>query len=113
MKRQRPIIGITTFGRDEQGQFSLEVEYVDAVRCAGGIPVLLPPGEPYQDELLERLDGLIISGGGDVEPIRYQGNEHAAIEYIDRERDASEIKLAQRIVEVSLPVLTFAGALRC
>ncbi|HXV99398.1 MAG TPA: gamma-glutamyl-gamma-aminobutyrate hydrolase family protein [Anaerolineae bacterium] len=105
MTQRRPIIGITTYGRNDKGLFGIDVEYVEAIRRAGGIPVLLPPGELYQDELLERLDGLIISGGGDVEPGRYQGADHAAIEYVDPERDASEIKLAQIVVEAGLPAL--------
>lgn len=105
MTQQRPIIGITTYGRDDRGLFGIDDEYVDAVRRAGGIPVLLPPGELYQDEILERLDGLIISGGGDVAPARYQGAEHATIEYVDLERDASEIELAQKVVATGLPAL--------
>lgn len=105
MTQRRPIIGVTTYGRDARGFFGIDVEYVDAVRRAGGIPILLPPGELYQDDILERLDGLIISGGGDVEPAHYQGADHAAIEYVDPERDASEIELAQRVVETGLPAL--------
>ncbi|MBI1879642.1 MAG: gamma-glutamyl-gamma-aminobutyrate hydrolase family protein [Chloroflexi bacterium] len=105
MTQQRPIIGITTYGRDNRGLFGIDVEYVDAIRRAGGVPVLLPPGELYQDEILERLDGLILSGGGDVEPGHYQGADHAAIEHVDPERDASEIELAQMVVESGLPAL--------
>jgi putative glutamine amidotransferase len=105
MTQRRPVIGITTYGRDKRGLFGIDVEYVDAIRRAGGIPILLPPGELHQDELLERLDGLVISGGGDVEPARYQGADHAAIEHIDPERDASEIELAQMVVESGLPAL--------
>jgi putative glutamine amidotransferase len=105
MTQRRPIIGITTYGRNDKGLFGIDVEYVEAIRRAGGIPILLPPGELYQDELLERLDGLIISGGGDVEPGHYQGADHAAIEYVDPQRDASEIKLAQMVVETGLPAL--------
>jgi len=42
---EAPRIGITTYGRDEQGRFCLPAAYVDAVRQAGGVPLLLPPGE--------------------------------------------------------------------
>ncbi|MDQ3248260.1 MAG: gamma-glutamyl-gamma-aminobutyrate hydrolase family protein, partial [Chloroflexota bacterium] len=63
-----PLIGITTYGRDEQAAFTLPAAYVDAVRRAGGIPVLVPPGEIYLSELMARLDGLILAGGGDVDP---------------------------------------------
>jgi len=71
-----PIIGITTYARNESRNFTLPMEYVDAIRRAGGIPVLLPPGEPHQTELFSRLDGIILSGGGDVDPAVYRGNDH-------------------------------------
>jgi putative glutamine amidotransferase len=105
MKQRRPIIGITTYGRNNSGLFGIDVEYVDAVRRAGGIPILLPPGERDQAEILDQLDGLILSGGGDVQPSHYQGADHAAIEHVDPERDASEIKLAGMVVEAGLPAL--------
>ena len=57
-----PLIGITTEGR-WQDHFQLRIEYVDAVRRAGGIPVMLPPGESHLEVLLDRLDGIILSGG--------------------------------------------------
>ena len=42
-----PLIGITTYGRNDYNAYTLPAEYVDAVRRAGGIPVLIPPGEPH------------------------------------------------------------------
>ena len=101
----RPIIGITTYARDEQGRFSLPAVYIDAIRRAGGIPVLLPHGEPYLSELLERLDAVILSGGGDVDPQLYQGAPHEAIYMVDAERDSTEIELTKNIVEMQLPML--------
>lgn len=106
MNERRPIIGITTYARDEDGHFCLPTEYVDAVRRAGGIPVLLPPGEPFQAELLEHLDGLILSGGGDLDPALYQGAAHETIYMVDPERDRSEIELARAVVERNLPTFS-------
>lgn len=103
--RYRPIIGITTYARDENGRFSLPAAYIDAIRRAGGIPVLLPHGEPYLAELLERLDGVILSGGGDVNPELYQGTPHEAIYMVNAERDSSEIELTKNIVDMQLPML--------
>lgn len=102
---QRPIIGITTYGRGDERRFNLPAEYVDAVRRAGGIPVLLPPGEPYQDDLLDLLDGVIFSGGGDIDPARYNGAPHAAIYRVDPERDESELNLIHLVVAQGLPTL--------
>ncbi len=91
----KPLIGITTYGRILDGRFRLPARYVDAVRRAGGIPVLVPPGEVQLEQLLDELDGLILSGGGDVDPQLYGGVAHATIERIDPERDAMEIALAR------------------
>lgn len=101
----RPVIGITTYGRDERNQFVLPSEYVDAVRRAGGLPVLLPPGELAVDDWLALADGIILAGGGDVAPSHYQGAEHESIYMVDDERDAVELSLALRILESGHPTL--------
>lgn len=102
---QRPIIGITTNGRGDDRRFNLPANYVDAVRRAGGIPVLLPPGEPYQDQLLNLLDGVIFSGGGDIDPARYNGAPHETIYRVDPERDDSEFNLIHLVLAAELPTL--------
>jgi putative glutamine amidotransferase len=102
--QQAPVIGITT-ETNEEGEYVLPVEYVGAVRRAGGIPLLLPPGEPNLPALLARLDGLILSGGGDVAPQHYGSGGHPAIYMIDPARDEMEIALAQWAVETGLPTL--------
>jgi putative glutamine amidotransferase len=100
-----PLIGITTYGRDEHGAFSLPGVYVDAVRRAGGIPVLLPPGEPELAVLLERMDGLILAGGGDIDPALYNGCRHETIYMLDPERDSSELEMVRRVVQSKTPTL--------
>jgi putative glutamine amidotransferase len=101
---RRPLIGITTYGRGTDDRFRLPAEYVDAVRRADGVPVLVPPGGDV-DQLLEELDGWILSGGGDVDPRLYQGLAHPTIERVDVERDASELELAKLLVDHDLPAL--------
>lgn len=100
-----PLIGITTYGRDENQAFSLPAVYVDAVRRAGGIPVLIPPGEPNLAALMARLDGLILAGGGDIDPALYNGNPHETIYMLDPERDSSELEMVRRVVQSDLPTL--------
>jgi putative glutamine amidotransferase len=100
-----PVIGITTYPRDERGRFHLPAEYVESVRRAGAIPWLIPPGEPRWRELLERVDGLLFTGGGDVDPARYGGKPHAQIYGVDRERDELEIALVRAAIETRKPVL--------
>ncbi|MFN8441524.1 MAG: gamma-glutamyl-gamma-aminobutyrate hydrolase family protein [Caldilineaceae bacterium] len=100
-----PLIGITTYGRNDYNAYTLPAEYVDAVRRAGGIPVLIPPGEAQTAELMTRLDGLILSGGPDVDPELYDGMQHKMIYGIDPDRDETEIALAQIVAEHSQPTL--------
>jgi putative glutamine amidotransferase len=101
----QPLIGITTYGRNENQAFSLPAAYIDAIRRAGGIPVLLPPGEPHLSQLLGRLDGLILAGGGDIDPAFYNGRLHETIYMLDPERDHSELTLVQHVVAAAMPTL--------
>ncbi|UCG25173.1 MAG: gamma-glutamyl-gamma-aminobutyrate hydrolase family protein [Chloroflexota bacterium] len=110
----KPIIGITTYGRDERKIktlyydefFYLPTLYVDAVRRAGGAPVLLPPGGSDWDEWLALIDGLLVAGGGDMHPAEYRGRpEHKSIAGVDKDRDANEIALLQKVTG-SLPMPT-------
>jgi putative glutamine amidotransferase len=99
------LIGITTYHRDEKGYVMLPAHYADAVRRAGAIPLLIVPGEPRIDELMQLLDGIILSGGGDVDPALYSDGEHAQVYWVDRERDQFEIDLVKRSIAADMPTL--------
>lgn len=101
----RPSIGITTRQRNDEGRFELSASYVEAVRRAGGFPVLLPPGEMHPEECFEFLDGIVMTGGPDVDPKLYGGKDHPELYGVDAERDACEIELAKAIVEHDKPAL--------
>ena len=105
MKSKPPLIGITTPGQGETRLFCMRSEYVDAVRLAGGVPILLPPGEPDPSFILERVDGLIFSGGGDIDPAIYNGSLHPTIYNVDPERDRFELALATLALGTDIPVL--------
>lgn len=102
-----PVLGITTYApRENLERFHLPVQYVHAVRRAGALPWLIPPGEPHLRELLARLDGLVLSGGGDIDPELYGGaKEHPELYGIHRERDETELALARAAFELELPML--------
>jgi putative glutamine amidotransferase len=104
---RRPLIGITTYHRDRgpRDRFQLPTAYVDAVRAAGGAPLLLPPGEPEPERLLDGVQGLVLAGGGDVDPARYQGTPHEASYSRCDERDAFELRLLEAALERELPAL--------
>lgn len=104
----KPLIGITTGGRSEgyiksrhyREFFSTPAPYVDAVRRAGGIPLLLPSTLSEWEQLLPILDGIVVTGGTDVDPVEYGGNrQHPNVLPPDRERDRSELTLARRLLE--------------
>jgi len=78
---------------------------VEAVRRAGGIAVLLPPGDERPDEILARLDGLIFTGGGDVEPALYGAAEHEASYGMNAERDRAEGDLIRAAIAGEKPML--------
>ncbi len=100
-----PVVGISSYGRDEKRRFRLSVDYVDAVRRAGGMPLILPQGEPDLDGLFAMLDAVVLSGGGDVDPACYAGDGHPEVFNVDAERDAFELALVRRIVRTGRPAL--------
>ncbi len=99
-----PLIGITTYGQNEEKHFTLPREYVDSVRRAGGIPFLITPGETNLETVFSHLDGLILAGGGDLDPDYYDGNQHESIYMLDQERDESEFELARIALESEKPL---------
>lgn len=100
-----PLIGITTYPRNDDGSFTLPALYVEAVRRAGGLAMLVPPGEPRLDLLLDRLDGLLLTGGGDIDPALHGGRQHESIYNVNAERDASEIALVRAWLPHRKPLL--------
>lgn len=103
----KPIIGLTTYGKDERlfktkyydYFYYVPAPYVDAVRRSGGLPVLLPAGEPDWMDWLSIIDGLVVIGGGDIDPNRYDGDtNHERLAGVDQERDESELSLLHEII---------------
>ncbi len=101
----QPIIGISIYGRNQAGEFYLPGAYVDVVRRAGGLPLLLPPGEKNIDRLLQQIDGLILAGGGDIDPQFFDGEWHPKMYAVDLERDSFELALVDRAVNAQIPIL--------
>lgn len=105
-------IGIVTYGRNSDGSFTLPGEYIDAVRRAGGLPLMLAPGEPRLTEWFDLLDGLILAGGGDIDPALYGGRGHEENYKLDAGRDADEVWLARRARLTGLPTLGICRGLQ-
>lgn len=107
----RPLIGITTYVEPASwGHWQVEAalvpyDYVRAVERAGGRAVLVPPDDKGIEEVLDALDGLIFSGGNDLEPQGYGADAHPATIGTNPERDRGELALLQSALERDLPVL--------
>ena len=115
MVEQKPLIGIT--GRRRKGEMlrgSLKVmnhlpfdvywvDYAQGVIAAGGVPVFLPLSlDPA--EIIPRLDGLLMSGGADIDPKRYGAEPEPELQSIEPARDEFELKILELVYECELPV---------
>ena len=103
-----PLIGITAgHSKNKHGhpQIHLLRTYVDATIRAGGVPVIIPPEltEKGWKLLYEKLDGIIFSGGADVDPEIFNGEAHLMVYGIDHERDSLEIPLILHTIEDKKP----------
>lgn len=114
-----PIIGVTTRPRPVKSSagttdaHTIHRTYTDAVLRGGGVPVpLAPVPEPMIRELVDRLDGLVLSGGGDVDPARYGGRANDAVYGVDFDRDEFEIELALVAEARRLPTLAICRGLQ-
>jgi putative glutamine amidotransferase len=85
--------------------------YADSVAAAGGIPVLLPP-LPGIEDALARLDGLLLSGGGDIDPARYGAEADPRSGSIHANRDAAEFALIEAAMAHRVPVLGICRGLQ-
>jgi gamma-glutamyl-gamma-aminobutyrate hydrolase PuuD len=107
----RPVIGITTYVTPAKwSDWELEAalvpaDYVHAVERAGGRALLVPPSDDGVDETLEALDGLIFSGGSDLDPELYGQEVHAETLGVVRNRDTAELALLDAALERDMPVL--------
>ena len=116
---EEPIVGVSTSevrrsgdhetvhqGEPPRTELALGERYLEAVRNAGGLPVIVAPVRTGAvDRLIDRLDGLCLSGGPDLHPSAYGAGEHAELGPTEPELDRFELALARRAVVRGLPVL--------
>jgi gamma-glutamyl-gamma-aminobutyrate hydrolase PuuD len=107
----RPVIGITTYRTparwshwDEEAAL-VPAAYVDAVERAGGRALLVPPSDNGVEETLAAVDGLVFSGGADLDPDLYDQEPHEATDGVQPERDRAELGLLQAALDRDMPVL--------
>ena len=104
----RPLIGITTHPKSAPDRAVLDelLEMIIAsVERANGLPMIIPLGlnENTLRELYARCDGVLFSGGGDIDPTHYSATTHEKIGGVDAERDRVELMLAKWIADDDKP----------
>jgi gamma-glutamyl-gamma-aminobutyrate hydrolase PuuD len=107
----RPIVGITSYAENarwgvwEAAAALIPLSYVRAVEDAGGRALLVPPSTEGVEETLDALDGLVLSGGADLDPASYGAEAHAETNGVRPERDRAELALLEGALARDMPVL--------
>ncbi|MFX3675133.1 MAG: gamma-glutamyl-gamma-aminobutyrate hydrolase family protein [Paenisporosarcina sp.] len=101
----KPIIGISS--NLNERVLSLSSDYVEAITKSGGVPIVIPN---YQEEeealkIVQLIDGLLLTGGGDIDPTLFGEEPQSGLGSISPERDASEITLTQKMLNLNKPIL--------
>ena len=111
-----PLIGITTSVTVDKSpeRAYVNIAYIRAVQDAGGIPLLLPPHltAPVQAALWERLDGLVLTGGGDIDPARFGQARHPKTDDVAPARDELELALTRRALDEDVPLFAICRGIQ-
>ncbi len=116
---RRPLIGVPTGREKSQRFFGLPLyimnqSYVRALEMLGALPVMIPlqMSAATLRGLFERLDGLLLPGGEDIDPVRYGHERHPQLGPTDKERDRTELLLSGWALEAGMPVLGICRGLQ-
>jgi putative glutamine amidotransferase len=104
---RRPLVGLTAGTQGGRSAILvLREEYARAVDQAGGIPIILPPTAPEDaPAALDRLDAVLFTGGGDIDPAFYGAARQPRLGRVDRDRDVFELALARASIDSNVPLL--------
>jgi putative glutamine amidotransferase len=112
----KKIVAVSATRRTDEGRerVALNTAYVHALTRAGLVPVVVPPllDADAAHAVLDHVDGLVLSGGEDVEPGRYGAKPHAKLGEVDRARDAVELALIEGAERRHLPVLAICRGIQ-
>src|SRR5699024_8371470 len=102
-----PIIGITTSMGIEEDNYFISSDNIQAIVKSGGMPIMLPYLSDYVqiNQLATKIDGLYLTGGGDIDPIWFGEQPHQQLGDIVPARDYFEIVLIRRMIELKKPIL--------
>jgi gamma-glutamyl-gamma-aminobutyrate hydrolase PuuD len=109
MSSRKPLIAIApdVLAEDGRVRISLDVRYEQAVRRAGGRPYILPPVRSRDEAhvMLAAADGLMLTGGADIDPRRYGAPRHPRTTLVNPQRERSDLLLLAEAERVGMPVL--------
>lgn len=114
-----PLIACTTYRKDIPQKQPISVygimpSYTEAVKAAGGIPLLVPLGLDEEElmTIFNKVDGILLPGGGDIDPGLYHGRHHHSLWGIDPERDRTEFFLSRKAVQNGKPLLAICRGIQ-
>jgi putative glutamine amidotransferase len=114
----KPVVGITTYVEPARwGNWQLDAAlipymYVQAIDRAGARPLLVPPSDNGVEETLDALDGLLLSGGADLDPDSYGADAHPQTTGVRPDRDRAELVLLEGALACDMPVLAVCRGLQ-
>ena len=115
----KPVIGIGAYPRTVETAFGPTLlhtasrHYVQAIERAGGAPVILPVTEAQDvDDVLRVVDGVVLTGGGDVQPSLYGDAPHDCTRSVNPARDAFEVELFRQTVARDVPLLAICRGMQ-
>ncbi len=115
----RPLIGVMPYylkshefvndeirGRHDQDYLLVSMDYVESVYKAGGIPVAIPPinTDDHLNNIIEQLDGMLLTGGGDIHPRHYNQSCKKGLGVLEETRDLIELKLVEYAMAKQIPI---------
>lgn len=101
----KPIIGVTTDVNDA-GTQTIGASYIEAIVRAGGVPFIVPTGiDDDVQRVASVLDGLVLTGGEDVDPVHFGEDPHPQLGKVTPERDSIELLLTRQMLNANKPIL--------
>lgn len=112
-----PIIGVTTYNQENKSGYPISAvmkKYISVIGDAGGAVVLIPSGmtERALVSIMGKLNGVLFTGGGDVDPSFYNFEDHHFLKQVDTDRDLTEMTLAKSVVSSGIPFLGICRGLQ-
>ena len=106
MKHKKPLIGVTPLYDPETDKWWMQKTYMAHVEANGGIPLMIQPTTNIAtlEETIKMLDGILLTGGPDVDPAYYGEKKLPECGYICRERDEIDCFIARRAMELDIPI---------